>query len=279
MAEHPAVNRRVVGSNPTRGAFESPAAAGLSSSWGLHRRPARRTAARHPTRAGDLSFADADPRSDARRAALDDALGEAPPRPDASRPARAARGVRAARDAGADLDELADVALRDRHGRRHPRRHRRALPHGLEHVRRRAARRTSRARTRRPIATPPRAISRRTCTRCRRSSSRASPAARRAPARADLAALYGSIIQAGWSFQLAARARGLGSAWTTYHLDYEARGRRAGRHPVRRGHAGRADPGRVHDRHRLQAGPAQPARVGAALGAVVSRLHLRRRAR
>jgi len=37
----------------------------------------------------------------------------------------------------------------------------------------------------------------------------------------DLAALYGSIIQAGWSFQLAARARGLGSVWTTYHLDYE----------------------------------------------------------
>jgi len=37
----------------------------------------------------------------------------------------------------------------------------------------------------------------------------------------DLAAHYGSIVQAGWSFQLAARARGLGSAWTTYHLDYE----------------------------------------------------------
>jgi nitroreductase len=37
----------------------------------------------------------------------------------------------------------------------------------------------------------------------------------------DLAALYGSVIQAGWSFQLAARARGLGSVWTTYHLDYE----------------------------------------------------------
>jgi nitroreductase len=36
-----------------------------------------------------------------------------------------------------------------------------------------------------------------------------------------LAAFYGSIIQAGWSFQLAARARGLGSVWTTYHLDYE----------------------------------------------------------
>jgi nitroreductase len=37
----------------------------------------------------------------------------------------------------------------------------------------------------------------------------------------DLAAFYGSIIQAGWSFQLAARARGLGSVWTTHHLDYE----------------------------------------------------------
>ena len=37
-----------------------------------------------------------------------------------------------------------------------------------------------------------------------------------------LAELYGSVVQAGWSFQLAARARGLGSAWTTYHLDYEA---------------------------------------------------------
>jgi nitroreductase len=38
---------------------------------------------------------------------------------------------------------------------------------------------------------------------------------------ADLAWFYGSIIQAGWSFQLAARARGLGGVWTTHHLDYE----------------------------------------------------------
>ena len=38
---------------------------------------------------------------------------------------------------------------------------------------------------------------------------------------ADLAWFYGSIIQAGWSFQLAARARGLGSVWTTHHLDFE----------------------------------------------------------
>jgi nitroreductase len=33
---------------------------------------------------------------------------------------------------------------------------------------------------------------------------------------------YGSILPAVWSFQLALRARGLGSAWTTLHLDYEA---------------------------------------------------------
>jgi nitroreductase len=37
----------------------------------------------------------------------------------------------------------------------------------------------------------------------------------------ELAAMYGSIVQASWSFQLAARARGLGSVVTTYHLDYE----------------------------------------------------------
>lgn len=34
-------------------------------------------------------------------------------------------------------------------------------------------------------------------------------------------ALYGSIVQAGWSFCLAARARGLGTCWTTLHLAFE----------------------------------------------------------
>ena len=32
------------------------------------------------------------------------------------------------------------------------------------------------------------------------------------------ASVYGSILPAAWSFMLAARARGLGSAWTTLHL-------------------------------------------------------------
>lgn len=35
------------------------------------------------------------------------------------------------------------------------------------------------------------------------------------------ASIYGSILPAAWSFMLALRARGLGSAWTTLHLLYE----------------------------------------------------------
>ena len=32
---------------------------------------------------------------------------------------------------------------------------------------------------------------------------------------------WGSILPATWNFMLAARARGLGTAWTTLHLPYE----------------------------------------------------------
>lgn len=35
------------------------------------------------------------------------------------------------------------------------------------------------------------------------------------------AGLWGSLLPAFWSFMLAARARGLGTAWTTLHLMYE----------------------------------------------------------
>jgi nitroreductase len=35
------------------------------------------------------------------------------------------------------------------------------------------------------------------------------------------ASRWGSIIPAAWSFMLAARARGLGSVWTTFHLRHE----------------------------------------------------------
>lgn len=38
---------------------------------------------------------------------------------------------------------------------------------------------------------------------------------------ATLAGFYGSILPAVWSFQLALRARGLGSAWTSLHLAKE----------------------------------------------------------
>ncbi|MBX9605455.1 MAG: nitroreductase family protein [Gammaproteobacteria bacterium] len=36
------------------------------------------------------------------------------------------------------------------------------------------------------------------------------------------AGLYGSILPAAWSFMLALRSRGLGTAWTTLHLMFEA---------------------------------------------------------
>lgn len=36
-----------------------------------------------------------------------------------------------------------------------------------------------------------------------------------------LAGWYGSLLPAIWSFQLALRSRGIGSAWTTLHLEYE----------------------------------------------------------
>ncbi|MFC0627502.1 nitroreductase family protein [Kribbella deserti] len=40
-------------------------------------------------------------------------------------------------------------------------------------------------------------------------------------AEGNQAGLWGSILPAAWSYCLAARARGLGTAWTTLHLRYE----------------------------------------------------------
>ena len=36
------------------------------------------------------------------------------------------------------------------------------------------------------------------------------------------AGYWGSVVPGVWSFQVAARSRGIGSAWTTFHLEYEA---------------------------------------------------------
>jgi nitroreductase len=38
---------------------------------------------------------------------------------------------------------------------------------------------------------------------------------------ASVAAAFGSIVPAAWSFMLAARSRGLGTVWTTFHLVHE----------------------------------------------------------
>ncbi|MEQ1700154.1 MAG: nitroreductase family protein [Ilumatobacteraceae bacterium] len=43
-----------------------------------------------------------------------------------------------------------------------------------------------------------------------------------AASQGQVAAYYGSVLPGVWSFQLAARARGIGSAWTTFHLEHEA---------------------------------------------------------
>jgi nitroreductase len=40
---------------------------------------------------------------------------------------------------------------------------------------------------------------------------------------ANVSGYHGSVAPGVWSFQLAARARGLGSAWTTFHLVHEQR--------------------------------------------------------
>jgi nitroreductase len=41
------------------------------------------------------------------------------------------------------------------------------------------------------------------------------------PSTMDMAGIYGSLLPAVWSFMLALRARGLGSAYTTLHLAHE----------------------------------------------------------
>jgi nitroreductase len=38
----------------------------------------------------------------------------------------------------------------------------------------------------------------------------------------EMATFYGSVLPGVWSFQLAARSRGLGSCWTTFHLGAES---------------------------------------------------------
>src|SRR5260370_995598 len=59
----------------------------------------------------------------------------------------------------------------------------------------------------------------------------------------EIAGLYGSILPAAWSFMLAARARGLGTAWATLHLRYEREVANLLGLPWRRGRGGGADLG------------------------------------
>ena len=92
-----------------------------------------------------------------------------------------------------------------------------------------------------------------TSTRCPCCSSRSSRADSTAHPCSVPPAAWGSILPAVWSFMLALRERGLGSAWTTLHLPNEKEVAELLGDPVRRVHPGRTVPDRLHARHRLQA--------------------------
>ena len=68
----------------------------------------------------------------------------------------------------------------------------------------------------------------------------------------------GNVLPAMWSFMLAARARGLGTAWTTMHLMQEQAVADIVGIPFDERAAGVPQPARLHDRHRLQAGRRGP---------------------
>ena len=71
------------------------------------------------------------------------------------------------------------------------------------------------------------------------------------------ASVFGSIFPAVWSFQLALRSRGLGSALDHAAPVPRAGSREAARHPRER-HAGGAAAGRLHEGHRLQGHASAP---------------------
>lgn len=107
--------------------------------------------------------------------------------------------------------------------------------------------------------------------RCRRPATmRSWPGARSRPSRcrgtADTLPPYGSILQAAWSFMLAARARGRAGRRSTCST---SRRHRVVGHPLRADRTGGAHPGRPHHRPGVPAGPEAASRVGAALGDLV----------
>ena len=83
------------------------------------------------------------------------------------------------------------------------------------------------------------------------------------------ASRWGTIVPAAWSFMLAARTRGLGTCWTTFHLAHERGGCGTARHPVRRRHAGGAHPSCPHRGHGVPSSSPQAARRDRPLGRVV----------
>ena len=74
------------------------------------------------------------------------------------------------------------------------------------------------------------------------------------------ASTYGSILPAAWSFMLAARERGLGTAFTTLHLFHEQEVAELLGIPFEEYTQVALDSGGTHRGHRLQAGAPQATR-------------------
>ncbi len=72
----------------------------------------------------------------------------------------------------------------------------------------------------------------------------------------EQAGAWGSILPAAWSFMLAARARGLGTSWTSVHLMFESEAAQVLGIPYDAGHAGGTDSGSLHGHTELLPGEA-----------------------
>ena len=88
---------------------------------------------------------------------------------------------------------------------------------------------------------------------------------------AGQAALWGTIIPAAWSFMLAARARGLGTVWTTFHLSYEREAAEILGIPYDEVSQAAMIPLAYTIGDRFQAGAARSAGIDGALGRLVTR--------
>ena len=84
----------------------------------------------------------------------------------------------------------------------------------------------------------------------------------------DQAGIWLSIAPAAWSFALAVRSRGLGTAITTFHLAYEEEAARL-QNSIRKGDAGGSNAGRLHKGYKVRKSSEKASQQGGTLGLLV----------